>query len=133
MEFFKKLSQKEAEGLNSLVLAYVGDAVQSLFVREKLAKEHDCKAADLHKMASGVVNAHNQAALSEKLFDVLNEDEKSVFLRGRNCKLHHKAKNQSGVDYRKATGLEAVLGYLYLCGNLERIKQLLEYENENRG
>lgn len=123
--FGKILTEKEAASLNPLVLAYVGDAVESLFVRHRLAVSHDLKAGELHKLASGKVNAHEQAVLSDKLFDILSDDEKSVFLRGRNGKAHHKAKNQTGADYRKATGLEAVLGYLYLTGNNERINQLL--------
>lgn len=128
MEFFGKLTKSQAQNVNSLTLAYVGDAVQSLYVREKLAKEHDLKAGQLHKMASEIVNAHTQAMQAEKLLQTLTEEEKSVYLRGRNCNAHHKAKNQSGADYRKATGLEAVLGYLYLCGEIERIKQLLELQ-----
>lgn len=128
MEFFGKLTKSQAQNVNSLTLAYVGDAVQSLYVREKLAKEHDFKAGQLHKMASEIVNAHTQAMQAEKLLQTLTEEEKSVYLRGRNCNAHHKAKNQSGADYRKATGLEAVLGYLYLCGEIERIKQLLELQ-----
>ncbi len=123
--FGKILTEKEAASLNPLVLAYVGDAVESLFVRHRLAVSHDLKAGELHKLASDKVNAHEQAVLSDKLFDILSDDEKSVFLRGRNGKAHHKAKNQTGADYRKATGLEAVLGYLYLTGNNERINQLL--------
>ena len=126
MDFFAKMTPKEAQNLNALVLAYVGDAVQSLYVREKLAREHDCKPADLHKMATGIVNAHTQAVAAEALLETLTEEEKNVYLRGRNGKAHHKAKNQSGADYRKATGLEAVIGYLYLVGNTERIKDLLE-------
>ncbi len=127
MEFFEELSPKEAQNLNPLVLAYVGDAVQSLFVRQKLACEHDSKVGELHKMASHEVNAATQAQLAERLFDVLTDEEKSVFLRGRNAKSHHKAKNQSGIDYRKATGLEAVFGYLYLIGNQQRLLELLNY------
>ena len=125
------LSAKEAQQLNSLVLAYVGDAVQSLYVRQDLATKHDLKAGELHKLASKVVNAHNQALLADKLFDTLTEEEKSVFLRGRNGKSHHKAKNQTGADYRKATGFEAVIGYLYLTGNDARIAELLGESNEN--
>lgn len=128
MEFFDKLTKSQAQNVNSLTLAYVGDAVQSLYVREKLAKEHDLKAGQLHKMTSEIVNAHTQAMQAEKLLQTFTEEEKSVYLRGRNCNAHHKAKNQSGADYRKATGLEAVLGYLYLCGEIERIKHLLELQ-----
>ena len=126
MDFFPKMTPKEAQNLNALVLAYVGDAVQSLYVREKLAREHDCKPADLHKMATSVVNAHTQAVAAEALLEMLTEEERDVYLRGRNGKSHHKAKNQTGADYRKATGLEAVIGYLYLVGNTERIKELLD-------
>lgn len=129
MEFFKVISKEQAQNLNALSLAYVGDAVHSLFVREHLVKNHDFKAGDLHKMSSQVVNAHEQALRAEKIFPLLTEEEKSVFLRGRNGNAHHKAKNQSGADYRKASGFEAVIGYLYLIGETERIKQLLSDEN----
>lgn len=125
------ISTHQAQQVNSLVLAYVGDAVQSLHVRQKLVLQHDLKAGDLHKLTSAVVNAHNQALLADKLFDTFTDEEKSVFLRGRNGKSHHKAKNQSGSDYRKATGFEAVIGYLYLIGNDERIAQLLGEIDEN--
>lgn len=125
MEFFATLTKAQAQNLNALSLAYVGDAVHSLFVREKLAKETDLKAGDLHKRVSEIVNAHSQAVLAEKVLPQLTEEEKNVYLRGRNGNAHHKAKNQSGADYRKASGFEAVLGYLYLIGEHERIKQLL--------
>lgn len=124
--FFERLSEKEAQNLNPLVLAYVGDAVQTLFVREKLARENKGKVGALHKTASRIVNASNQAAQAESVFEQLTEEEKSIYLRGRNGKSHHKAKNQSGSDYRKATGWEALLGYLYLIGREERLLQLLD-------
>lgn len=133
MDFGRILTEKEALALNPLALAYVGDAVQSLYVRHRLVAEHDFKAGELHKLTSALVNAKEQAVLAEKLLDVLTETERSVYLRGRNGKSQHKAKNQTGADYRKATGLEAVLGYLYLTGKFERLAQLLEVQNENRG
>lgn len=133
MDFGRILTEKEALALNPLALAYVGDAVQSLYVRHRLVAEHDFKAGELHKLTSALVNAKEQAILAEKLLDVLTETERSVYLRGRNGKSHHKAKNQTGADYRKATGLEAVFGYLYLTGKFERLAQLLEVQNENRG
>jgi len=133
MDFGRILTEKEALALNPLALAYVGDAVQSLYVRHRLVAEHDFKAGELHKLTSALVNAKEQAVLAEKLLDILTETERSVYLRGRNGKSHHKAKNQTGADYRKATGLEAVLGYLYLTGKFERLAQLLEVQNENRG
>lgn len=85
----------------------------------------------MHKLASDQVNAHNQAETAEKLWNVLTEKERSVYLRGRNAKSHHKAKNQTGADYRKATGFEALIGYLYLTGNSTRITELLGEAYEN--
>lgn len=111
--------------MSALSLAYVGDAVHSLFVRERLVTELDFKPDALHTLASSEVKAAAQARLAESLLDKFTEAETSVYLRGRNAKAHHKAKNQSISDYRKATGLEAVLGYLYLTGQRERIIQLL--------
>lgn len=125
MNFGKILTEKETLALNGLALAYVGDAVQSLYERHQFATLGGFKAGDLHRMVSARVNAHEQATLAENLFDALTEKEQAVYLRGRNSKSRHKAKNQSGADYRKATGFEAVLGYLYLTGNTERICQLL--------
>ena len=131
MELGKILTENEACLLNVLSLAYVGDAVQSLYVRHNLVVQRDCKAGELHKLASGQVNAHNQAETAEKLWDVLTDKERSVYLRGRNAKSHHKAKNQTGADYRKATGFEALIGYLYLTGNCKRMTELLGEAYEN--
>ena len=125
MNFFATMTKQQAKNVNSLVLAYVGDAVHSLFVREKLVATR-LKAGDLHKIASAEVNAHAQSVLAETLLQHLTEEEKDVFMRGRNSKNSHVAKNQTQRDYKLATGLEAVLGYLYLIGDLDRIKQLLE-------
>lgn len=125
MNFFEIMSEKDASTLSALSLAYVGDAVHSLYVRENLLGGVQFKTDVLHKLASSEVKAATQAQLAERLESRLTEAEKSVYLRGRNAKAHHKAKNQSIADYRKATGLEAVLGYLYLTGQQERIVELL--------
>ena len=112
--------------MNALSLAYVGDAVHSLYVRGELVLSGDHKIDVLHKSASDVVKAETQARLAEKLFDSMTEAEQSVYLRGRNSSPHHRAKNQSSADYRKATGFEAVLGYLYLTGQYQRLTEILE-------
>ena len=126
MEFFAPISEKEALYMNALTLAYVGDAVHSMYVRSSLVLSSEHKIDELHSLASGVVKAETQARLAEKLFDSFTEAEQSVFLRGRNSSTHHRAKNQSPADYRKATGFEAVLGYLYLTGQTDRLKYILE-------
>ena len=119
------MSEKDALALPTLTLAYVGDAAHTLFVREKLAAGVHFKPDVLHQLASAEVKAAAQANLAESLLSSFTETETSVFLRGRNAKAHHKAKNQTISDYRKATGLEAVLGYLYLTGQRERLVELL--------
>ena len=126
MEFFTPVSEQQALYMNALTLAFVGDAVHSMYVRTGLAVSCDKKIDELHRLSSSVVKANTQARLAEKLFDSFTENEQSVFLRGRNSSSHHKAKNQSSADYRKATGFEAVLGYLYLTGQTERLQQILE-------
>lgn len=125
MNFFTAISEKDALLMSALSLAYVGDAVHSLFVRERLVGEMDSKPDALHSLASSEVKAAAQARLAESLQGEFTETETAVFLRGRNAKAHHKAKNQTISDYRKATGLEAVLGYLYLTGQHGRIIDLL--------
>ena len=126
MEFFGKLTKNQAAQKSALALAYIGDAVQSLYERERLIMTHDMKSDQLHKQVSEIVNAGAQALLAEKIFPTLSDEEQSVFLRGRNANIQHKSKNQSGSNYRKATGLEALLGYLYLIGDEARLKEILE-------
>ena len=128
MNFISEMSEKDALALSALSLAYVGDAVHSLFVRERLVSGPQFKTDTLHQMASSEVKAAAQAKLAESVADKLTETETSVYLRGRNAKAHHKAKNQSIFDYRKATGMEAVLGYLYLTGQHRRIVELLDQQ-----
>ena len=125
MNLMNPISEKEALLMPALSLAYVGDAVHSLFVRERLTLGVQLKPEALHTLASAEVKASSQARFVESIEELLTENEKSVYLRGRNAKAHHKAKNQNIVDYRKATGLEAVLGYLYLTGQHQRIVELL--------
>ncbi len=131
--FFEKMTEEEARNVNSLVLAYVGDAVHSLIVRERLVHNHDCKAGQLHVLASQQVNAHSQAMLADKVLPLLTEEEADIFRRGRNVKSHHTAKNQTRCDYRQATAIEAVIGYLYLTGKTDRLMFLLGEGNEDRG
>ena len=112
--------------MNPLVLAFVGDGVETLFVRAKVALSGDQKANALHKRASAEVNAHAQSEQAERVLPYLTEEEKDVFLRARNSKSRHHAKNFSVTDYRRASGWEAVIGYLYLTGETDRLKELFE-------
>ncbi|MBO5463356.1 MAG: ribonuclease III [Clostridia bacterium] len=109
-----------------LTLAFLGDAVYSLLVRNMLSLSANKPTGKLHKESIQYVNAAFQAQMIRELLPVLTEDETSVFKRGRNAHSSHSPKNQSDADYRYATGLEALYGYLYLCGNTERIKEIFE-------
>ncbi len=115
------LSKTEAKQFSPLTLAFLGDAVYSLLVREMLLKTANKQAGKLHKDSITLVNASCQAEMFKKLENILNDDELSVFKRGRNAHSGHTPKNQSEADYSYATGLEALYGYLYLTGDFSRI------------
>ena len=107
--------------LSPLALAFVGDGVYSLMVRERLLSQANRPVNDLHKMAVAAVRAEAQAAAMERLLPLLTEEEEAVFKRGRNA---HTAR--SGADYHRATGLESLFGYLYLAGRIDRVRELFE-------
>lgn len=109
-----------------LVLAYIGDSVFDMLVRTMLIKQANCPVNALHKKAKKYVSAASQAKMFERLTEAANEEETAVLKRGRNAKSFTKAKNASVIDYRHATGLEALFGYLYLSGKNERITELFK-------
>ena len=118
--------KKQAELFSPLVLAYMGDAVFEVFVREMLVRKANVQVNKLHKRASSIVKAEAQARMIAAIKDELTEKEKSIYKRGRNAKSHTTAKNASVSDYRKATGFEALMGYLYLNGEHKRMTELME-------
>ena len=121
------LSKKQAREMNPVVLAYVGDAVESLYTRTALSASSDAKAHALHVRASKIVNATAQARRAEKILSLLREEEHDIFSRARNSKINSSAKNAELSDYKIATGLEAVYGYLYLTGDTDRLREILSY------
>lgn len=121
----KPLSPEEAERINLLSLAFLGDAVHTLFVRTYLLRAHQGKAVDLHHAAAGIVNAGSQARTYERVIDLLTEREREILKRGRNTKNTQLAKHATAADYRKATGFEALAGYLFLTGQSDRLNWLL--------
>jgi len=119
------LTKLEAAQLNPVALAFVGDTVYSLYVRERLALSGCGKVAQLQKVAAQVVSAKGQSAFLEKVLPLFTEEEGEIFRRGKNAKKATKSKSASSLEYNRSTGLEAVLGYLYLTGNEARIRELL--------
>jgi len=126
VKFFNDLNINDAKFLNPLSLAFVGDAVFTLYARESVAVATDTLSGALHRKATGKVRAASQAALADLLLPLFTEEEAGVYRRAKNSKHRSVAKNASSEDYNKATGLEAVLGFLYLTGQEMRIKELLE-------
>ena len=112
--------------LSPLTLAFVGDAVFDLFVRERLVCLANRPVNRLHSLAVSLVKASSQARAAKRLSEILSEKELSVLKRGRNAHTNHKAKNASESDYHYATGLEALFGFLYLSGETDRLRELFE-------
>ncbi len=120
-----QLGEQEINSYSPLVLAYVGDCVYELIVRTLLVEQSNCPVRKLHKRATAYVKAKAQADLITAVLDDLTEEEKDVYRRGKNAKSHTVPKNASLGDYRKATGMEAVIGYLYLKKDMERVLELI--------
>ncbi len=116
----------DADALSPLNLAFVGDTVFDLLVRERLLCQANRPVNAQHALAARQVKAAAQAAAAKTILPVLTEREEAVFRRGRNAHSRHRAKNASEGDYHYATGLEALFGDLYLRGELERLRALFE-------
>lgn len=112
--------------LSPLALAFVGDGVYDLFVRERLVCKANRPVKKLNEEKVSIVRCSSQAKLVEKLMPILTEEELDVLKRGRNAHTQHIPKNATSADYHSATALEALLGYLYLAGRIERIRELLK-------
>lgn len=119
------ITQEQIKDRNSLVFAFVGDAVFSLFVRSYLADISTAKAGILHTETSKFVRASYQKKLLEVLESKLTDNEMSIVLTSRNAKTNNVAKNSNLEEYKKSTSFEALLGYLYLIGKNERLFELL--------
>lgn len=126
------MTADKARAENPVTLAFLGDAVYSLHVREKLVKNGGGKPADYQRTAAKIVSAKGQSEFLERLESELSEEEKEIFRRGRNAKKGTRAKHASVAEYNRSTGFEAVLGFLYLTGREERIGELLALEEKEK-
>lgn len=116
----------EARLMQPAVLAYMGDAVFNLFIRERLIKKKKGTSHQLHLFSTNYVKAASQAKISKVLISGFTDDEAYIFRRGRNAKSTTIPKNADIQDYKYATAFEAVLGFLYLTGQSERLNDLME-------
>ena len=121
-----KIMEHKYRMYSSLTLAYMGDAVYEIFIRTKLVSDTDKKVNNLNKLARKYVSAKAQSVIVDKIISDFTEDELAVYMRGRNTKVNTKAKNADLKEYHSATGFEALIGYLYLVKNEERLNFILE-------
>ena len=126
MELFNREKDiKDAEMLSPLVWAYVGDSIYEVFVRTYLVNKSNAKPHKLHIESIKYVKAKAQAEVLKKIMDNLSEHEKDIVRRGRNTENHHLPKNADVADYAYSTAFEALIGYLYLTKQDERLKEIL--------
>lgn len=132
---FENMTENECRLLNPQVLAFVGDGVYTMYIRNMVALNSTARSGELHKITSSYVKATEQSHVIDRILPILNDQEKDIFRRARNYKTHSVAKNASVIDYRRATGFEAVIGYLYLTGQNEKLNKVLalcvEEKDEN--
>ncbi len=131
----KEFQCKEVDvrAYSPLTLAYIGDAVYEVVIRTIVVERANRAANELHKRSVKYVQAGTQATMITALQDILTEDELAVFKRGRNAKSNTSAKNASITDYRKATGFEALIGFLYLMDDMDRVLFLVKEGIERAG
>ena len=120
------LKEVDIRTYSPLTLAYIGDCVYDLVIRTVVVERGNEPANKLHKKTVAYVKAQTQASMIEALLPYHTEEEEAVYKRGRNAKSYTSAKNASIGDYRKATGMEALVGYLYLTGQEARIMELIK-------
>lgn len=126
MRFFEIMDTEQAKMLSPLSLAFVGDAVYTLYARTKVIKNSDAKSGVLHEEATKIVKAAGQAAAADAIASLLTEEEAGVFRRAKNAKVNSVAKHATIEDYKKATAFEALIGFLYLSGQDDRLKFLID-------
>lgn len=115
-----------ADQLHPNVLAYMGDTLYDLFIRQRLIHRPNHRLNHMHKQASGYVSARSQAAALMRLEPLLTEEEREIVRRGRNAKSASSAKNAQMIEYRMSTAFECLLGYLYYKQRLSRLRELME-------
>lgn len=126
MEESVKTEQVNAYQYSPLALAYMGDSILDLLVKKYFVTHFNMQPHKYHVEVSKIVKAVNQAEYIDQIMEELSEDELDVYKRGRNTNTHSKAKNATMGQYRKATGLEALYGYLYLKGDMERLQYFVD-------
>lgn len=123
---FFKLPDQDIHSYSPLALAYIGDSIYDLTIRTMVVERGNTSANRLHYRTSRLVRAHAQSAMMAYLMPELTDEETAIYKRGRNAKSYTMAKNATVADYRRATGFEALMGWLYLTDQTERMLELIK-------
>lgn len=135
-EYFKEafhLHKVDAATYSPLALAYIGDAVYEVMIRTRIVNQGNMQVSKMHRYDANLVQAATQAKMIRLIESELTKEEESVYHRGRNAKSGSSAKNASIIDYRTATGFEALVGYLYLQERFDRLAELVSLGLERIG
>lgn len=128
-----QLKDVDFNSYSGLSLAYIGDGVFDLIIRSMVMNRGNMQVQKMHQATSNIVKAVSQAKMIDAIMESLSEEEQAVYRRGRNSKPHTMAKNASTNEYKKATGFEALVGYLYLSGQYERLVEIVKMGLEATG
>lgn len=120
-----QISDVDIRTYSPLTLAFIGDGIYDLVIRTIVVGQGNTRASQLHQHTSHLVKAHSQSVMLETILPMLTEEEEAVYKRGRNAKSPTMAKNATMGDYRRATGFEALMGYLYLTDQMDRLLSLV--------
>ena len=131
IDSFFGIEGKDIRSFSPLTLAYIGDAVYEIVIRTIIVEKGNAPVNKLHHKASSLVKAVAQKEAMGKILPLLTEEEEAVYKRGRNAKSYTSAKNASVIDYRIATGFEALMGFLYMMGRNERMLELVKIAVNN--
>ena len=126
MQEIFNMEEVDVHSYSPLTLAYIGDCVYDLIIKSLVIGNGNKQVNKMHKETSSLVQAATQSLMMRKLQDLLTDEERAVYKRGRNAKSVSPAKNQSVTDYRRATGFEALMGYLYLKKEYKRMLELVK-------
>ncbi len=128
------IKEADIRTYSPLALAFIGDCVFDIVIRSIVVGEGNSSPGKLHKRKADIVKASSQALFADLIADILTDEEKDAYRRGRNAHTNSKAKNSSDYDYHKATGFEALLGYLYMDHRQDRIMEIIRYAlNKSEG
>jgi len=121
-EYIKNI---DVQNISMQTLAFIGDAVYNVYIRSYLASLNNSRTGILHQSSIKYVSAKGQSYTIDKIFDILTEEEKNIYKRGRNTNVGTISKHVDVVEYKKATGFEAMIGYLYVTKQKERLDKII--------